>query len=53
MEVNGQLDGCTSLVPAKSPRYPLNRRLGQLEGQYGHIRDLLPLQGLEFLIIRP
>jgi len=56
MEDSGQLRALTALPPRKSPRYPLNRRLGGPQGRSGHggeEENSQPLPGLEPQIIHP
>jgi hypothetical protein len=39
MEVSGQLHAPATLLPSKSPRYPLNSKLVGLQSQPGHFGD--------------
>jgi len=51
MEVSGQLHSSVALPPGKEPWYPLDRRLGGPQSQYGcghEEKNSQPLSGLEF-----
>jgi hypothetical protein len=50
MEVSDHLHAPANLPPGKSPRYPLDRRLGGLQSRSGRgdeERKHLPLPGIE------
>jgi hypothetical protein len=50
MEANGRLHAPAALPPGKSPRYPLDRRLGGHQSQprrYGVEKNVSPLPGIE------
>jgi hypothetical protein len=56
MEISGQLHAPAALLPGKSPWYPLDRRLGGPQNQFGQggeEKNSQPLPGFEPPIIQP